>query len=83
MDVIINPLFWLKLSQVSKRGPWLLLIFIFNVRQTVIFFRPNDVYMRQYTGPSLVHIMAILLFSLNPAPDAMLVFCLCSHAEKS
>ena len=36
---------------------------------------PSAVYMRQWTGPSLVQIMACRLFSAKPLPESMLVYC--------
>ena len=36
---------------------------------------PSAIYMRQWTGPSLVQVMACRLFGAKPLPEPMLVYC--------
>ena len=43
--------------------------------------RPDDAYMRHWTGSSLVHVMAYRLIGAKPLPEAMVTYCQLDHWE--
>ena len=44
---------------------------------------PSAAYMRQWTGPSLVQVMACRLFGAKPLPEPMLAYCQLDSKEQT